>query len=33
MIEQGRELEESHGLREKEVADIFDLIEQEHPEL
>ena len=33
MIEQGRDLEAAHGLREKEVSDIFDLIEQEHPEL
>tara|TARA_E500000331_G_C17188922_1_gene683943 strand:+ start:60 stop:398 length:339 start_codon:yes stop_codon:yes gene_type:complete len=33
MIEKGREAEETHGLREAEVSDIFDLIEQEHPEL
>ena len=33
MIEKGREAEESHGLRESEVENIFDLIAQEHPEL
>ena len=33
MIQAGQEQEETHGLRDKEVADIFDLIEQEHPEL
>lgn len=33
MIEQGRQTEAEHGLKESEVENIFDLIEQEHPEL
>ena len=33
MLEQGRAAEEAHGLKESEVENIFDLIEQEHPEL
>ena len=33
MIEKGRITEEVHGLKQSEVQDIFDLIEQEHPEL
>ena len=33
MLKQGHEAEEVHGLRESEVENIFDLIEQEHPEL
>ena len=33
MMAKGRELENSHGLKESEVESIFDLIEQEHPEL
>tara|TARA_Y100000592_G_C5197021_1_gene188777 strand:- start:91 stop:429 length:339 start_codon:yes stop_codon:yes gene_type:complete len=33
MIEKGRESEEEHGLKQSEVESIFDLLEQEHPEL
>ncbi len=33
MIERGRQTEAEHGLKESEVENIFDLIEQEHPEL
>jgi len=33
MIEAGQETQVTHGLEESEVENIFDLIEQEHPEL
>ncbi len=33
MIDNGRETEQQHGLKQSEVENIFDLIEQEHPEL
>jgi hypothetical protein len=32
-IEDGHELERVHGLKAEEVENIFDMIEQEHPEL
>ena len=33
MADSGKEIEKAHGLGEEEVENIFDLIEQEHPEL
>ena len=33
MIRAGNEMEAAHGLKDSEINSIFDLIEQEHPEL
>ncbi len=33
LIETGKEMEKAHGLRDDEIDNIFDIIEQEHPEL
>tara|TARA_E500000331_G_C16912727_1_gene564185 strand:+ start:292 stop:618 length:327 start_codon:yes stop_codon:yes gene_type:complete len=33
LMRKGREMEDKFGLREKDIENIFDLLEQEHPEL
>jgi hypothetical protein len=33
LIKAGDEMEKAHGLKQEEVENIFDIIEQEHPEL
>ena len=33
LLRKGREMEDKFGLREKDIESIFDLLEQEHPEL
>ena len=33
LIKAGVEMEKAHGLKQEEVENIFDMIEQEHPEL
>jgi len=33
LIKAGNEMEKAHGLKEEEIDNIFDMIEQEHPEL
>ena len=33
LIKAGSEMEKAHGLKEEELDNIFDMIEQEHPEL
>ena len=33
LIKAGKEMETTHGLKEDEIENIFDMIEQEHPEL
>ena len=33
LIKAGKQMEKTHGLAEDELENIFDMIEQEHPEL
>lgn len=33
LIKAGKQMEKTHGLGEDELENIFDMIEQEHPEL
>jgi len=33
LIKVGKQMEKTHGLGDDELEDIFDIIEQEHPEL